>query len=73
MKLNKNNFGRSYNQFKVGEKEENERLLKEAEKNEKEEKKIKTEAKKMMEKEKEEYIEKMTKKGATLPRGYIQN
>ena len=26
----------------------------------------------MMEKEKEDYIEKMTKKGATLPRGYIQ-
>ena len=26
----------------------------------------------MMEKEKEEYIEKMTKKGATLPKGYVQ-
>ena len=57
---------------KDDEDEKNERLLKEAEKNEKEEKKKKTEAEKIMEKEKEEYIKKMTKKGATLPKGYVQ-
>ncbi len=57
---------------KDDEDEKNERMLKEAEDNEKEEKKSKSEIKKMMEEEKEEYIKKMTKKGATLPRGYVQ-